>query len=771
MQKLHGLTGFALAAALIFGGAAHAQSSVTQVNTNPNGALYSVDGQSTTQPTSAVWPDGSAHVLSVGETTQAGLIGEQLVFQQWKWAQGSFLNPTITITADPAIDSYTAVFAVSYALSVSFNLCSGTGAAGPGTVYVNQTPTTCDEQVYFPAGAAVTVQAIPNPGYVFAGWYSATNQAIIGFQSTVTLNAPTTVYPHFAPALNINLATSPAGLQVLADTSTITTPYTLQWGLGTIHSVGAISPQLDSSGNPWVFSSWSDGGAPNHAYTVPQTNGNATLTATYGPGVGAVFQTSPPLLNITVDGASNRPPYNFYWGVGETHTFSAPAQQTDSTGHVWGFSGWSNGGPASQSLTVAASAIGVGYRLIATYAPVGHLIVNSPLAGVSVTINGSACATPCDVTQPVGTQIDIGAPVNVPQGSGSRQSLTGWTGGATGGPTDLILTLGADPITVSASYQAMNYLGMTSSPANAAVWTVLPVSPDGFYTPGTTVSISVTAQAGFKFQYWSGDLTGPNTAGSVTMSVPRAVQAVMTKVPYVASAGIENGAGSTPVNGIAPGSVASIFGGNLAGTTVTAPAATPETAQATPLPQALGGVSVLLGDRLLPLFFVSPSQINFQLPADVPVGATTLTVAIAGATNVTANFTVVQDAPGLFQQIVNGQAFALAFHTDGSQVTQTSPAQIGELLTVYGTGFGPTNPARPEGFAVPASPAYSAADPVTLAVGSDTLTPAATFALAGSVGVDAVQFTLTDTSLSGANASLSVTINGQQSNTVLLPVQ
>jgi uncharacterized protein (TIGR03437 family) len=179
----------------------------------------------------------------------------------------------------------------------------------------------------------------------------------------------------------------------------------------------------------------------------------------------------------------------------------------------------------------------------------------------------------------------------------------------------------------------------------------------------------------------------------------------------------------------------------------------------------------MLGERLLPLFFVSPSQMNFQLPADVQPGAATLTVVSAGTANVTATFTVVQDAPGLFQQIVNGQSFALAFHADGTLVTQTSLAQIGELLTVYGTGFGPTNPARPEGFAVPAAPVYTATDPVSVSAGSGTLAPSATFALAGSIGVDAVQFTLTDPSLSGTNAGLSITINGQQSNTVLVPVQ
>jgi uncharacterized protein (TIGR03437 family) len=759
MQKDSLIVRFTLAVTFI--SAAAAQNSITLVGTNPKGAFYNVDGQNYTQATSALWPAGSKHVLSVTATQTNLILGEQLVFESWQWAQGTFLNNSITVTSDPAITAYTAVFNAFYALSVNFYPCDGSGAAGPGTIYVNGVPTNCDEQVYVAAGSAATVQAIPNDGYVFVGWYSATNQSIVGFQSTVTMNAPTSVYPHFEPARSTNFVTSPAGLQILADYSTITTPYTLQWGFDTVHTVGVISPQKDSTGNPWVFSSWSDGGAATHAYTVPASTTPGTLTAVFGPGVGVAFQTSPPELNLTVDGASGAPPYNYLWSIGATHTFSAPLQQTDSTGHVWGFSSWSNGGAAAQSLTVPAS--GVGVRMVATYTPVGHLIVNSTLAGVSVTVNGTACATPCDVKQPVGAQINIAAPASVAQSAGSRQDFTGWTGGSTGGASGLMVTLGADPMTVYANYHLMNYLAMSSSPANSAAWTVQPASPDGFYTFGATVTVSVVAQTGFKFQYWSGDLSGSNSSGTVAMSVPRAVQAMMAKIPYVAATGIENGAGTTPVNAIAPGSVGSIFGGNMAAGTATAPG--------NPLPQTLGGVSVMLGNRLLPLFFVSPSQMNFQLPADVQPGAATLTVIAAGIANVTANFTVVQDAPGLFQQIVNGQAFALAFHADGTLVTQTSLAQIGELLTVYGTGFGPTNPARPEGFVVPASPIYGALDPVTVSAGSGTLAPSATFALAGSVGVDAVQFTLTDPSLSGTNAVLSVTINGQQSNNVLLSVQ
>ena len=426
--------------------AASAQtSSITTISTSPSGAQYGVDGQNYNQPTSAAWPQGSKHVLSAVPSQLSAASGRLMVFNSWNWAGSSFTQPVLTITADPAITFYTAKFDLQYQLSILFYPCGSSNAATPGTVYVNGAAQVCDSQSFFEAGSIVVVQAIPNDGYVFTGWATATNQSILGFQSTVTMNGPISIFPEFAPTRNINISTAPQGLTVLADRAPITAPYTLQWGFSTVHTIAAITPQVDPQGKPWVFSSWSDGGAAMHAYTVASVSTPDTVTANYVAGVGATFTTVPGGLNLTVDGVSTLPPYNFIWGVGETHSFSAPAQQTDSTGHVWGFSGWSNGGATAQSVTVAASAVGQGMRYVATYTPVGHLTMNSTIAGAAITINGHACASPCDVKQPVGTQIDIGASSSVPNGSNSRLDLIGWTGTKTGGPGDLIVTLGPDP--------------------------------------------------------------------------------------------------------------------------------------------------------------------------------------------------------------------------------------------------------------------------------------------------------------------------------------
>jgi uncharacterized protein (TIGR03437 family) len=67
-----------------------------------------------------------------------------------------------------------------------------------------------------------------------------------------------------------------------------------------------------------------------------------------------------------------------------------------------------------------------------------------------------------------------------------------------------------------------------------------------------------------------------------------------------------------------------------------------------PLAQTLADVVVTVGDRLLPLLFVSPQQINAQVLSDVPDGEHTLRVRWTGKPDVTGTFVVSRNSPGLF---------------------------------------------------------------------------------------------------------------------------
>ena len=226
-------------------------------------------------------------------------------------------------------------------------------------------------------------------------------------------------------------------------------------------------------------------------------------------------------------------------------------------------------------------------------------------------------------------------------------------------------------------------------------WSILPGSLDGFYDSQTQVSLAVTPRPGYKFATWSGDLAGTVPSGTLTMTVPRAVVAQLNPVPFISSPALNNAVGITPQQTVAAGSVASIFGFNLASSAAIGPSS--------PLVQTLAGATVHIGANYLPLYFASPAQINLQVPPDLEPGQQTITVSPQGMPDVSANFLIARNAPGLFSMMLDGQSYALALHADGTLVTPDSPAIKGELLTVYGTGFGPTDHPRLFGFPVPAT--------------------------------------------------------------------
>src|ERR1035438_9014047 len=361
---------FALSLALAPVFLAQTQGSLTRITPVPDGAGYQVDGQYYTHASSALWPAGTKHTLWVPNLVQATAFRTQYVFGDWEFSGGSLPNPA-TVTADPAITDCRAVLSTNYALGVLLGVnCPDPWnphpeCPSPGVVTVGGASVYASAEVYTAANATVVLQATPNPGYVFLGWQPGANQTILGFQDTVTVTSPMSVYPLFQVARQVSLITDPPNLSLLADRALVTTPVTMQWAVNSVHTVGANSPQKDQWGHYWAFQSWSDGSTDlNHAYTVVSSSMPTSLTATYiGAGLVTIL-TQPTGLKIKVDGQYNvLDPYYFAWGAGEKHHLEAPAQQTDAQGRVWQFSSWSNGGAATQDIVVSQDVATNGMRL------------------------------------------------------------------------------------------------------------------------------------------------------------------------------------------------------------------------------------------------------------------------------------------------------------------------------------------------------------------------------------------------------------------------
>lgn len=154
--------------------------------------------------------------------------------------------------------------------------------------------------------------------------------------------------------------------------------------------------------------------------------------------------------------------------------------------------------------------------------------------------------------------------------------------------------------------------------------------------------------------------------------------AAITNQPLPNSHGIVNLASYQ--SALAPNGLLSIFGTNLGQN---------EVFSSTPLPYVLGGTCVTLNNVPLPLFWVSPTQINAQIPPTTAAG--TYPLVVRSITNRTASapqsVTISALAPAV---LVDATGQIALVHADGQYVTQNNPATRDEPLQLYAVGLGAT---------------------------------------------------------------------------------
>lgn len=135
---------------------------------------------------------------------------------------------------------------------------------------------------------------------------------------------------------------------------------------------------------------------------------------------------------------------------------------------------------------------------------------------------------------------------------------------------------------------------------------------------------------------------------------------------------------------IAPNTIISIYGNNLAQSTW---AISPQELAKGSLPLSTpSGVNfVQLAGQKVPLFYVSPTQINVLIPASVLPGTRSIEVyrGIVGGPRV--NIRVGAEAPEIFPM---PGGMVAATHADGRVVNAEAPTEEDEVIVIYGTGFG-----------------------------------------------------------------------------------
>ena len=221
-------------------------------------------------------------------------------------------------------------------------------------------------------------------------------------------------------------------------------------------------------------------------------------------------------------------------------------------------------------------------------------------------------------------------------------------------------------------------------------------------------TISITADAGsLNPGTYRGTVTiASNAANNAAVSIPVVFIVYPAGPNVIFSGGIVNPStyASEP---FAPGEIVALFGLQLA-----APGTSAQNPGLPPLATTLGSAQVLVNGVPAPLFYVGPLQINFQIPYSLTSGQIATVQVVAGGTpGNSRSIAITATSPRLL--LFGGTTYGIAFNTDGSLPLPSSlvippyvshPAKPGDVLVIYGVGFGQTSPVAVEGIAANGAP-------------------------------------------------------------------
>jgi uncharacterized protein (TIGR03437 family) len=286
------------------------------------------------------------------------------------------------------------------------------------------------------------------------------------------------------------------------------------------------------------------------------------------------------------------------------------------------------------------------------------------------------------------------------------------------------------------------------------------VTSGGSGSGNGTVNFSVAANTGAA-------RAGTLTVAGLTFNVTQDGTAPPPNAPSVSEGGVvNNGSFALHPAPLAPGSIAAVFGVNLNdGSEISSSSFGTDGKLIT----TLGGASVRINNIPAPLFYSFPGQLGVQIPIELAgQSSATIVVTVGGQSSAPRIMNLAAAAPGIFTVNQQGTEIAAVLHQNGiTPVSESSPAQPGEIVTFFLTGLGAV------------SPALTTGEPSTL--NTTVLTPTATVdgaaadvvfsgAAPNFVGLYQINLRVPSGTRTANNIPVRVTIGGVNSNQVTIPV-
>jgi uncharacterized protein (TIGR03437 family) len=228
--------------------------------------------------------------------------------------------------------------------------------------------------------------------------------------------------------------------------------------------------------------------------------------------------------------------------------------------------------------------------------------------------------------------------------------------------------------------------------------------------------------------------------------------------PAINASGVVNAASYT--SQISPGALATVFGSFLT--------ATIAEASVLPLSNNMSGVQVTVNGRPAPVLYISPIQVNFQVPWETEPGPATVVVTRDGIASSSMTVPVLSAGPGLFT-LASGAAIVQNY--PGLSLNGPSnPAAAGSVIIAYLTGSGPLNGSVADGAATPASPLLQSTATVTATIGPAPAQVQFLGLTPGDVGLVQANIVV-PSGLASGTYPLTVTVAGQASNSGTISVK
>jgi uncharacterized protein (TIGR03437 family) len=315
-----------------------------------------------------------------------------------------------------------------------------------------------------------------------------------------------------------------------------------------------------------------------------------------------------------------------------------------------------------------------------------------------------------------------------------------------------------DALPVANSPATLNVTGVTITGANASEFSAATNCAGSPVSAGSTCTVTVTFTPSGYGTRTAQVVIADNAPGSPQLITLTGIGPAPPP-PVVPSNGVVEGAGFTAQ--ISGGGIASIFGVNLASSTLNA--------AGLPLPTTLGATSVTMNGYNCGLFFVSSGQINFEVPWELQTASSaTLTVTTPGGSSSSITIPISTAAPGIFTiaglaglpnqaaaQIANTTTFVAPV---GSIPGQTSrPAVAGDYITIFASGLGAVSNPPADGAAASGINLSQVKGAVSVTIGGVAVTPTFVGLAPGFVGL--YQVNLQIPSGLGVNSAVPVIVS------------